>query len=315
MSNQEPDQLPHSDMPNADEVVAILTQLREEIRTRRAALVANDRHRETNRALDRELQQCLEQLEITRVVSAHWPLESRSLVQRAVNFVNKVVRRLLRWYINPIVEQQNEFNDVTARTLRLLVEGYEDVRNQAAAVERTMESQPESGVESNDDNQRHNPPNQRQNAPSHPPHSPSASLKRDVTPIDDSVDNEIRYEMLQRLVEERGAEEPPAAFPDRTLRTYLPHLRYHQAVNAHWELGGPTVVERLSAVVHKGMRFGLRWLINPIVEQQNSFNNAATRMIETLLTTDSEMRARLASQRARTIQKSHQQSIKQSISD
>jgi hypothetical protein len=32
----------------------------------------------------------------------------------------KVTRRLLRWYINPIVEQQNRFNAATAQALDLI---------------------------------------------------------------------------------------------------------------------------------------------------------------------------------------------------
>ncbi|MFN8566837.1 MAG: hypothetical protein U0Z44_04800 [Kouleothrix sp.] len=47
------------------------------------------------------------QLRLHEQVSAHWPLGRASLRQRVVALVNKLVRRYLRWYINPIVEQQN----------------------------------------------------------------------------------------------------------------------------------------------------------------------------------------------------------------
>ena len=70
--------------------------------------------------------------ELHRVVSAHWPLRSRSLAERLINLVNKVVRRLLRWYINPIVEQQNAYNDAVARALRLLADAYLDLREDLA---------------------------------------------------------------------------------------------------------------------------------------------------------------------------------------
>jgi hypothetical protein len=44
-----------------------------------------------------------------------------TLPQRAIALINKLVRRYLRWYINPIVEQQNAANAAcTAALLRLI---------------------------------------------------------------------------------------------------------------------------------------------------------------------------------------------------
>src|SRR4051812_39428869 len=106
--------------PSPDDVGAVLAALRHEVRARRQAQAPDP----AQSALDQQLARCAEQLEITRVVSAHWPLESRTPVARAQNFVNKLVRRALRWYINPIVEQQNAFNEVATRTLRLHVDAY-----------------------------------------------------------------------------------------------------------------------------------------------------------------------------------------------
>ncbi len=40
------------------------------------------------------------------------------------------MRRYLRWYINPIVEQQNAYNDAVARTLRLLADAYAELAEQ-----------------------------------------------------------------------------------------------------------------------------------------------------------------------------------------
>ncbi len=97
-----------------EQLAATLAALREEVRAARAAQPA------AADSAGRELQQALEELEYTRVVSAHWPLEASSLIGRAWVLVHKLVRRYLRWYINPIVEQQNAYNDAVARTLRLL---------------------------------------------------------------------------------------------------------------------------------------------------------------------------------------------------
>ncbi len=49
-------------------------------------------------------------------VSAHLPVTwSVPVVGRAVALAKRVTRLLLRWYINPIVDQQNDFNGAVAR--------------------------------------------------------------------------------------------------------------------------------------------------------------------------------------------------------
>ena len=51
-------------------------------------------------------------------VSAHLPLQSTlPYVGGLVVFVQRVIRLGLRWYINPVVEQQNAFNDSVVRAL------------------------------------------------------------------------------------------------------------------------------------------------------------------------------------------------------
>jgi hypothetical protein len=117
-------------METSQNVAVVLEQLRAEVRTQHKATGAQAHIGPR----ERELRHCAEQLEITRVVSAHWPLEGRNPVEQGVAFVNKVVRRYLRWYINPIVEQQNAFNDVSARTLRLLIAENAELRAEIAAL-------------------------------------------------------------------------------------------------------------------------------------------------------------------------------------
>ncbi|MGQ9925436.1 MAG: hypothetical protein ACUVS4_01070 [Chloroflexaceae bacterium] len=132
-------------MPSSEErlpdVAAILEALRAEVRARRAQRGAEEADAALS-ALERELGHAAEQLEITRVVSAHWPLEGRTLYERAWILVHKVVRRGLRWYINPIVEQQNAFNESAARALRLLIESHAELRARIADLER----QPPTGA-------------------------------------------------------------------------------------------------------------------------------------------------------------------------
>ncbi len=50
------------------------------------------------------------QLERWSCVNAHLPLPARGPVGAALALSRRTARYLLRWYINPIVEQQNHFN-------------------------------------------------------------------------------------------------------------------------------------------------------------------------------------------------------------
>jgi hypothetical protein len=109
------------------EIGATLSAIRAEVRARRAPIDATPPDRTV-----RELADALDEIELYRVVSAHWPLDGRTLPQRLGALVNKVVRRLLRWYINPIVEQQNAYNDAVARALRILADAYRELDEQHA---------------------------------------------------------------------------------------------------------------------------------------------------------------------------------------
>ncbi|HEX9439876.1 MAG TPA: hypothetical protein VF909_09350, partial [Roseiflexaceae bacterium] len=109
------------------DVAAILEGLRAEVRARQLAQGQSEQS-----PLERDLQRCLDEIELRRVVSAHWPLVGKTVPQRVVALINKLVRRYLRWYINPIVEQQNAYNDAVARALRLLAEAYADLGEQIA---------------------------------------------------------------------------------------------------------------------------------------------------------------------------------------
>jgi hypothetical protein len=125
----------HSDGPD---VAAILEALRAEVRAARVAQGAGEVGTALS-AIERELLHCAEQLEVTRVVSAHWPLEGRTPYERAWALVNKVVRRYLRWYINPIVEQQNAYNDASARAIRLLIEQNAELRRELGALRAQLD--------------------------------------------------------------------------------------------------------------------------------------------------------------------------------
>lgn len=110
------------------DVGAILEALRAEVRAQRMA------HGDAAESqIERELQRSLDEIELNRVISAHWPLHGRTIPQRVIVLINKVVRRYLRWYINPIVEQQNAANAAFTVALMQLVRLDAERRAQAAA--------------------------------------------------------------------------------------------------------------------------------------------------------------------------------------
>lgn len=111
------------------DVGAILTQLRAEVRAARGTLDDPAAHAAGLGVDLDELRAAVAEVEALRAVSPHWPLTWRTPRERAEVFVQRLIRRGLRWYIAPIVEQQNAYNNAVARTLQLLV----DANRQLAA--------------------------------------------------------------------------------------------------------------------------------------------------------------------------------------
>jgi hypothetical protein len=65
-------------------------------------------------------------------------------------------------------------------------------------------------------------------------------------------------------------------------------------VNAHWGIASSLpVVGRVVVLVRRAMRIGMRWYINPIVEQQNAFNDATVRALFELQAENDALRAEL----------------------
>jgi hypothetical protein len=112
------------------DVGAVLAEIRAGVKARRASLEPLEP--EEPALPDIDLRRLLTEVEATRVVSVHWPLQGETLPQRVIAMVNKVVRRYLRWYINPIAEQQNAANDSIVRTLHGLVSTVEEQQAEIA---------------------------------------------------------------------------------------------------------------------------------------------------------------------------------------
>ncbi|NBU64404.1 MAG: hypothetical protein EBS29_07900 [Chloroflexia bacterium] len=116
----------HSDPNPPIDVAAVITALHDRLQ----------QHTHTN-AIDvsfadeelQDLQDALHEMELTRVISAHLPIKNTGIFGRFVTLAQKIIRRGLRWYINPIVEQQNMYNDAVMRTMQALVDAYQTHRS------------------------------------------------------------------------------------------------------------------------------------------------------------------------------------------
>ncbi len=112
------------------DVGAILEQLRSEVRAAQGTLATDSPHAAVPGVDWDELESAVAEVEALRGVSAHWPLQWRTPRERVAVFVQRLIRRGLHWYIAPIVEQQNAYNNAVARALTLLLE-----KNRALAAE------------------------------------------------------------------------------------------------------------------------------------------------------------------------------------
>lgn len=73
----------------------------------------------------------LTELSDLAVISAHLPVTwSTPFVGRAISYSKRGMRILLRWYINPIVEQQNTFNEALVRTIASIEERLQEIELQ-----------------------------------------------------------------------------------------------------------------------------------------------------------------------------------------
>jgi hypothetical protein len=102
-----------------EQVAEILRQLKQAVRERRLQAGADSASSGASTWLA-----ALDRVYASANVNPHlpiaWPTWPRGFGPKIVALTQKVVRRLLRWYINPIVEQQNRFNLAVAQALDVL---------------------------------------------------------------------------------------------------------------------------------------------------------------------------------------------------
>ncbi|MEI7557072.1 hypothetical protein [Candidatus Chlorohelix sp.] len=121
-------------MQTFDENVAeVLNQLREEVRLRREKLHGAELS---------ELRSVIKQANELWNVSAHLPITwgVPPLIGRTLAYSKRITRLLLRWYINPIVEQQNNYNAATTRALLQLNAYLEQLTREGHEMEQRIAS-------------------------------------------------------------------------------------------------------------------------------------------------------------------------------
>ena len=116
------------------DIAAIIEQLRQEVRLRREGQLENGVHHLENSFDEVELARSLEEVRANQGVSAHWPIVWKTPLQAFFALIQRFTRRFLRWYINPIVEQQNAYNAASERTLGLLVAANARLREEIVAL-------------------------------------------------------------------------------------------------------------------------------------------------------------------------------------
>lgn len=108
--------------PVSDDFEAVILALQDEIRRSQPV------HGTTEIT---ELRATLARVVRYQQVNSHppigWPVMPKALVPKLTAYAQKVTRRLLRWYINPLVDQQNLFNRATVDMLAELTARVEEL--------------------------------------------------------------------------------------------------------------------------------------------------------------------------------------------
>lgn len=111
------------------DVAEILRRLKQEVR---------EQYREGRVAVSLSRVAALEQVHATSWVDPHrpiaWPHWPKGIWPKLVALAQKVTRRLLRWYITPIVEGQNRFNAAVTAALDVLAQENAQLRAELAAL-------------------------------------------------------------------------------------------------------------------------------------------------------------------------------------
>ena len=72
-------------------------------------------------------EECMHMLNCKKEVPTYWQLRSnRKIIGSFLVFMRKVIRKVLKFYIGPIVYEQNQYNAYVARSFQLMVAYFEE---------------------------------------------------------------------------------------------------------------------------------------------------------------------------------------------
>ena len=115
-------------------VEQVLRRLKEEVRQERAKAAPSP-----GEAGPIDLGQVVARQRVNPHLPIAWPKWPPGLVPKLAALAKKVTRRLLRWYVNPIVEQQNEFNAAVCDALERQLVQLQDLKTQAMGLRRDLQ--------------------------------------------------------------------------------------------------------------------------------------------------------------------------------
>jgi hypothetical protein len=126
--------MPQGQTEKTIDIAATVEQIRQQVRKGREGRLDSSVHQLESSFDEVELARSLEEIRAHQGVSAHWPIVWKTPLQAFFALLQKFTRRFLRWYINPIVEQQNAYNAAVERTLGLLVAANARLREEVVAL-------------------------------------------------------------------------------------------------------------------------------------------------------------------------------------
>jgi hypothetical protein len=106
---------------------------------------------------------------------------------------------------------------------------------------------------------------------------------------------QVQVERIRTALLERHGYAPGMELPRDIARSPLDDVQRLATVNAHWGIASDIpFVGRFLVLFRRVQRILLRWYINPIVDQQNAFNDAVVRALHELETENEKLRSQLA---------------------
>jgi hypothetical protein len=112
--------------------------------------------------------------------------------------------------------------------------------------------------------------------------------------MSESESIELHVQRLRAAVLARHGLNPGDAMPEKLTKTAVDEVQRYAMVSAHWGIASELpVVGGLLVMFRRALRILLRWYINPIVEQQNLFNQATVRALWELQLENESLRADL----------------------